>query len=606
MCGLAGILTFSLPAPEDRREAVRRMLKAQRHRGPDGQGMLTDGCCLLGHTRLAVIDTSPQGAQPMSRQGAHLVYNGELYNFQEKRRLLERDGVVFAGNSDTEVLLWLYLKYGRGCLEHLQGIYAFAIWDSRGQTLFCARDPLGVKPFLYYQNRDFFIFASELKGLLAANLVPRELDYKSLGGLLNRGSVPQPASIIAGVNWLPPGHSLAIAPGQAPKIRQFKKLHARRQPNRASYDAVLQEGRAVISGAVRRQMVADVPLGAFLSGGVDSSLLTALMCREHGDIRTFSVGFEDDLDTSSQNESADAALVAAHLGTRHSLVMITGREVLHCLPDLVRGLDHPTVDGINSWLVSGAASRDLTVAISGTGGDELFAGYPWFEAMQKYASQPWWRRWRQKRQGLDFASVFDAQYRIFDQAAVAALCPAARMPDPRPDPLSRLDVLGRVSGMLLSGYTRDQLLADIDTASMWHGLEVRVPLLDENVLEFALNLPPAYKLGGKNSRLPQGSYAATGVKKILLDLAAPLLPPDFSTRTKRGFILPIDGWLRGILKEPLHDILSCAAVRSRNLFNPLEIQKTLDNFHQGRVHWSAPWLLMMVELWCDHVLALRN
>jgi asparagine synthase (glutamine-hydrolysing) len=392
MCGISGVVSKTIIG-DGCRSILINMTGAMSHRGPDGSGIQVKNRCGLGHTRLAVIDTSAAGAQPMTRNGVTLVYNGELYNFQEKRDFLEAEGYSFIGHSDAEVLLALYLHYGESCVQHMQGMYAFAVWDSREQKLFCARDPLGIKPFLYAETAEGFIFASELKALLASGLVSRGVDRAALRALLERGSVPQPASILHGVKWLLPGHSLKLQPGMSPVIDCFRSLQVG-VVDLAGEDwtSIIKHGEDLLGNVLRRQIVADVPLGAFLSGGIDSSLLVALMAREHGDLRTFSVGFEAGLETDSEDETDDAEMVAQHLGVGYTRVMVQEREVYENLRAIARGLDHPTVDGVNSWFVAKAASQDLTVAISGTGGDELFAGYPWFGAMRKFVRRPWKER----------------------------------------------------------------------------------------------------------------------------------------------------------------------------------------------------------------------
>lgn len=573
------------------------------HRGPDGSGIHLEGACGLGHRRLAIIDTSAAGAQPMTRNGVTLVYNGELYNFQEKRSALEADGHGFLGCSDAEVLLALYLHYGEGCIHHLSGMYAFALWDKRDQKLFCARDPLGIKPFLYAETSKGFVFASELKALLASGLVSRDIDRNALRALLERGSVPQPGNILRGVKWLLPGHTLKLQPGKSPIIHCFRPIRAG-SVDLAAADrpTIIKYGENLLCDILKRQMVSDVPLGAFLSGGIDSSLLVALMARECGEVRTFSVGFEGGLETDSEDETDDAAVVARHLGVRHTQIMVQRHEIAENLLHIARGLDHPTVDGVNSWFVAKAASGELRVAISGTGGDELFAGYPWFGAMQSFSRRPWMERLVGRFRGETFATAFNAQYYIFDGLTASSLVPGAQEPMPRPDPLWNADTLSRVTGLVLSGYTRDQLLADIDTAAMWNGLEVRVPLLDENLLDFALSIPETAKIAPGEPLAPTGSYAASGVKRLLLEIGLPLLPHDFAYRAKRGFTLPFDGWLRGILLPVMKDILSVEMTGRRGFFEPHAVQDVLNAFLAGQVHWTRPWLLMMTELWAQEVL----
>jgi len=602
MCGISGVVSKTIIG-DGCRSILINMTGAMSHRGPDGSGIHVENRCGLGHTRLAVIDTSAAGAQPMTRDGVTLVYNGELYNFQEKRDFLEAEGYSFIGHSDAEILLALYLRYGENCVQQLQGMYAFAVWDSHEQKLFCARDPLGIKPFLYAETAEGFIFASELKALLASGLVSRDVDRAALRALLERGSVPQPASILHGVKWLLPGHTLKLQPGMSPVIDCFRPLRVDAVDLAGEdWPTIIKHGEDLLGKVLRRQIVADVPLGAFLSGGIDSSLLVALMAREHGDLRTFSVGFEGGLETDSEDETDDAEMVARYLGVGYTRVMVQESEVYENLRAIAKGLDHPTVDGVNSWFVAKAASQDLTVAISGTGGDELFAGYPWFGAMQKFVRRPWMDRMIGYYRGETFDSIFDAQYRIFDTVAASSLCLGTQAPMPRPDPLQNADTFSRVTGMLLSGYTRDQLLADIDTAAMWHGLEVRVPLLDENLLDFALSLPESAKVAPGDPLAPQGSYAASGVKRLLLEIGLPLLPNGFASRAKRGFTLPIDSWLRGILISEMKDILSIETTAKRGFFEPMAVQNVLNAFLVGNIHWTRPWLLMMTELWAQEVL----
>lgn len=602
MCGISGILSESLTQGH-LSDVLNRITNAMNHRGPDNRAIYIENGCGLGHTRLAVIDPSEVGKQPMTRDGVTLVYNGELYNFQEKRKLLQADGYKFIGQSDAEVLLVLYLRYGESCVQHLQGMYAFAIWDSRKKKLFCARDPLGIKPFLYAQTNEGFIFASELKALLASGFVKREINRDSLRTILERGSVSQPDSILKEVKWLLPGHTLKFQIGREPILNCFRSLRTGVVDlTGAEWPTILDYGKKLLSDVVNRQMIADVPLGAFLSGGIDSSLLVALMLREHRDLRTFSVGFEHGLETAATDETQDAEEVARYLGTDHTQIIIQQKEIADNLRAIAKDLDHPTVDGVNTWFISKAASQYVTVAISGTGGDELFAGYPWFSSMQSFNSRPWINRMIGYFQGENFINTFNTQYYIFDQLTASRLCPGTTANSNRYDPLYYADTLSRVSGLVLSGYTRDQLLADIDTVSMSHGLEVRVPLLDENLLDFALSLPEIAKIAPRDLLAPQGSYAASGVKRLLVEIGSPLLPNGFKYRSKRGFTLPFDSWLRGILSPMLQEILSVNVISQRGFFEPNEVQSVLSSFVSGQVHWTRPWLLMMTELWAQEVL----
>lgn len=602
MCGIAGVISSTITV-DDLSHVLRHMTHSMRHRGPDGSGLHLERPCGLAHTRLAIIDTSATGSQPMTREGVTLVYNGELYNFQEKRASLETDGITFLGHCDAEVLLALYIRYGVHCVEHLQGMYAFAIWDSREKMLFCARDPLGIKPFLFAMTSKGFVFASELKAILASDMVSRNVNHNALRTLLERGSVTQPENILREVNWLLPGHSLKLRLGESPDINCFRSLRVGTIDLKgADWPTIVDLCETNLRNVLRRQVVSDVPLGAFLSGGIDSSLLVALMAREQSNLKTFSVGFESGLETDSEDESDDAAMIARHLGVSHTRVVVHRDEIAFNLRTIAQALDHPTVDGVNSWFVSKIASQELKVAISGTGGDELFAGYPWFEAMQNFARRSWVRRTVSCFCGETFSRTFDAQYRIFDSNTATMLSPETQRPIPRDDPLFNAETLSRVTGLVLSGYTRDQLLADIDTAAMSHGLEVRVPFLDENLLDFALSLPENAKIGFSNPLAPLGSYAASGAKRLLLEIGSPLLPHGFAWRKKRGFILPFDAWLRSILFSEMQDILSVDTTTRRGFFNPVIVQNVMEAFLAKKVHWTQPWLLIMTELWAQEIL----
>jgi asparagine synthase (glutamine-hydrolysing) len=599
MCGIAGLLSNPLQSI-DSRSIVLKMMADLEHRGPDNSGLIQENGCTLGHRRLAIIDTSDTGSQPMAADGISLTYNGELYNYLIERKRLQEEGVTFRGRSDTEVLLRLYLHYGETFLEHLRGIYAFALWDSNKQTLICARDPLGIKPFLYANTGNGFLFASELKGMLASGLISREIDRKALQVLLLRGSVTQPDTILEDVKSLMPGQLLKVKPGKVPVISTFKKMKTGcYDMTGATWPEMVNQGREILHSVLEQQLISDVPVGAFLSGGLDSSLLVALMAQNHAGVKTFSVGFEAGLNTQSEDETNDAALLIKHLNVDHTEIVITPKEVKDIFPTVVRDLDHPSVDGVNSWFISRIASKEVKVAISGTGGDELFAGYPWFKAMQDFVRVPWYKSVQRKLVGNGFAAFFADQYFIFDHQSIERLCFGQRIEWHHPDPLPASDPLSRVTGMLLNGYTRDQLLLDIDTASMAHGLEVRVPYLDESLLEFALSLPESAKIGGNDFNAKAGSYAQSGCKRILMEIAKPLLCEGFMLRQKRGFSLPFDGWLRGIAEPLMLDVLSPETLRKRQWFNPDYTQEVIKGFKMNQLHWTRPWLLMAIELWAQ-------
>jgi asparagine synthase (glutamine-hydrolysing) len=624
------------------------MVAALHHRGPDDRGALAGDSVSLGMARLAVLDPSPAGHQPMATAdgGIHLVYNGEVYNFVDERRRLEQSGVRFRSTSDTEVVLRLYERYGDDFVLRLRGMFAVAIWDARPgpgrERLVLARDHLGIKPLLYAEVAGRVVFASELKALLASGLVAPRIDPAALRTLLTFGSVLQPRTMLAGVRALPPGHRLVAERGTT-RIERYWSLGIDRIPGlrTRSYAEQVDAVASVLEESARLQLVSDVPLGAFLSGGVDSSILVAVMAKALGSpVRTFSVGFESE--GAHLDETTDAERMARHLGTDHTTTIVTGDDVLNRIEAIAAALDQPSVDGVNSYFVSLAARRDVTVAVSGTGGDELFAGYPWFITMvqdtERRSREPWRAfagsiisaaarhpaldallrrrgggRVHRLRRG-SFVGAYGEIYQIFGPVAAARLlsrslaASAGAGAAPHRD-LAALDELPhgsaveRVTALATRGYLTNQLLRDIDAVSMAHSLEVRVPYLDPVVVDTALSLPDAAKLGDVRAANAYGhTYRETGAKRVLIDVGRRWLPADFDVQMKRGFAMPFDAWLRGPLRDVLADALDDASVRRRGLLEPSGVAAARERFARGHASWTEPWLLMMLELWCREVL----
>lgn len=646
MCGICGVWGSS-----DRR-SVEAMVSAMHHRGPDDHGMFDDGQATLGMTRLAIIDTSSGGHQPMVTPDGQiaLIYNGELYNFREERSLLEKNGYHFHSTSDTEVILGMYEHYGDDFLLRVRGMFALAIYDKRRgpgrERLLLARDQMGIKPLLYAQIGSRLIFASEMKALLASGALKPEIDPVSLRLLLTYGAVSQPHTILRDVKMLLPAHRLVVEAGREARIERYWSFGLDRRPGlrERPYEEQVEEVASVLEESVRLQMVSDVPLGAFLSGGVDSSLLVALMARQVSGrrVRTFSVGFEGEGRDIDETDAAERT--ARFIGTDHTRVVVRGEEVRDRIRHIAFGLDQPTFDGVNSYFVSMAARRSVTVAISGTGSDELFAGYPWFSQMaldqMRRHSTPWKslaksllaaaarRRvldplaagrggyWLGRlRGGAGFLSRYYATNPIFGAALTAGLlspglrsaAQAGRSPHYDLLPLDELphgSVLERVTGVCLRGYTTNQLLRDIDAASMTHSLEVRVPYLDPVVADTALSLPDRAKMGplpDSAAAYPR-SYREAGTKQVLLDIGKDLLPAEFDTKAKRGFGMPFGFWLKGPLRDVLLDTLSKEQVKARGLLNAPAVASVRDRFLAGSLEWPQPWLLMMFELWAREVL----
>jgi asparagine synthase (glutamine-hydrolysing) len=598
--------------------------------------------------RLAVLDLSGAAHQPMATEdGAiQIVYNGEMYNFADERRALEGMGVRFRSSSDTEVVLRLYERYGDDFLVRLRGMFALGILDRRRgpgrERLVLARDHIGIKPLLYAEVGARLVFASELKALLASGLVAPTIDPTALRMLLTYGAVLQPRTILRDVKALLPGHRLIVEGGHT-RLERYWSLGVDRQAGlrAASYDDQVDAVAQVLEQSARLQLVSDVPLGAFLSGGVDSSILVAVMTKALGTpVRTFSVGYGDE--GSAVDETREAERMASHLGTDHTTCIVTGDEVRDSVTTIAAALDQPSVDGVNSYFVSLAARRTVTVAVSGTGGDELFAGYPWFITMareaERWAREPWralaesmiaavarhpaFDRLLRRRGGgrlhrlrrAGFVGAYSETYQIFGPVGAARLlapsvAAAAGAGTPPYRDLIMLDELAssspveRVTALATRGYLCNQLLRDIDAVSMAHSLEVRVPYLDPVVVDTALSLPDAAKLGDVRAAKPWGqTYRETGAKRVLIDVGRQWLPQDFDMRPKRGFAMPFDVWLRGPLGDVLDDTVDAPSARRRGLLEPFGVQRVRDRFRRGETSWAEPWLLMMLELWCREVL----
>lgn len=644
MCGICGVWG-NVP-----NEAVEAMVHAMRHRGPDDRGVYRDSCVALGVTRLAVVDVSPAGHQPMQNPDGKvwIAYNGEVYNFQRERKILEAKGYPFLSSSDTEVVLRMYECYGDDFLLKLRGMFALAIYDKRRgpgrERLLLARDQLGIKPLLFAWTGGTLIFASEIKALLASGLIRPRIDPVALRLLLTFGSVYQPRTMLEGIRMLLPGHRLIIEPDRESLERYWslginRQFHLRKQP----YEVMVEEMGRVLKESVQLQLVSDVPLGAFLSGGVDSSILVALTAKEMSHrVKTFSVGFEQE--GAEIDESQDARRMADFLGTDHTHVLVKGTDVRDCIRDIAKALDQPSVDGVNSYFVSLAARQGVTVAMSGTGGDELFAGYPWFIYMimkqrqdsrgriptcfksmaANFTHSPLWDplvltriggRVEKARRWSDFLSEYSYQYQIFDPLTAARLLAPELRGAAQAGRSAHHDLIGldeltggttieRVTGLCLRGYTNNQLLRDIDAVSMAHSLEVRVPYLDVDMVDMALSLPDETKLGKVEMFFgpDKKTYRETGAKRILIDIGRSLLPADFDRQPKRGFGMPFEAWLKGPLRDVFLDSLSESNLTRRGL---LDVQKVLDvrkRFLEGHLSWAQPWTLMMLELWCQEVL----
>lgn len=545
MCGL--FAQWSASAVE-----VGPVLAALRSRGPDDQGEwqhpVAGGLLQLLHTRLAIQDLTPAGHQPMQSADGRfsMVFNGEIYNAPELRQQLERHGVRFRSHSDTEVLLEGFARWGVALFPQLNGIFALAIWDATGQELTLARDRFGVKPLLWWRSPEAWAVASELSVLRAAGLPVRpRLDRVALEQFWQWGAVQAPRTLVAGVQAVPPGHWARWCAGDGPEQWQLQGYASwsgdTYSPSDLSYAEAVAAVATALEQAVARQMLADVPVGAFLSGGLDSAALVALMMGKVATpVRTFSLGFAaDDLSRGVVDERGLAAGTARHLGTQHQEVVLSQADVLAGMEAFWDAIDQPSVDGFNTFLVARAArAQGLTVAVSGLGGDELFAGYPVFERAWRFHTASDVGAGLMGRLPWRLLQRLGWQHRRFARGSVAALAAHRRLhAGERPSAAELLpqelglDPVAQLSRLELRGYMANTLLRDTDAVTMHHGLELRVPLLDNDLVELLLQLPSAYKFRSGSS------------KPLLWDAMADRLPADLAQVPKRGFELPLARWL---------------------------------------------------------------
>jgi asparagine synthase (glutamine-hydrolysing) len=619
MCGLAGIVD-SNGVPEV--QILERARDTLAHRGPDDTGLflnLRRDVALL-FRRLSIIDLTPAGHQPLRNEDGSrwIVFNGEIYNFEALRETLEAAGHRFCSRTDTEVVLHAYEEWGEQCVQYFVGMFAFAIWDDRSRTLFAARDRIGIKPFYYQHLSSGFRFASELKALRALPNGVHEVDHAALWQYLSVGYVCPPRTIYAGINSLPPAHHLrwSAASGALLVSRYWDPLDAYRRGTEAyrgkslDLDALTDELDELLCAAVKLRLRSDVPIGAFLSGGLDSTLVVSLMAAVAGtSVKTFTVGFEErDFD-----EGPAARRIAGFLGTDHHDLLARESDALDLIPRLADYYDEPFADSsaIPTCLVSFLARQHVTVALSGDGGDELFGGYQHYrtiggrlrharaipaiarrllssigEELPDSRAQIALASLRSARGPEEFFDYFTSIWRPYELNRVApGLTP--------PPETSASRVNGTASDLErfmlsdLQRYLPHDILTKVDRASMAASLEARVPLLDHRVVEFVVGLPEGAKIRGNTQKV------------LLRRLLAGYVPTTLTDRPKSGFAVPLSEWLRGPLKWMLDEYLSPARLRKGGVFHPDVVRRVVDRFLGGHIGHARPWALLVYQLWSE-------
>ena len=620
MCGICGDVDLA-GAPDA--EGVRRAARAIAHRGPDAEGFFFEGPAGLGHLRLAILDLE-SGDQPMVRDGVAIAFNGEAYDFAALREELRGKGHPFTTRSDTEVVLRAYLEWGEEFAERVHGMFALAIWDSRRRKLVLARDRLGKKPIYYFVRGSRVVFGSELKALLAHGAAPRELDAEALVQYLACEYVPAPASILRSVRKLPAAH-VAVFDERGFRLRRYWQVP---QP---SHDRVTAEDAArelirLLDRAVAKRLVADVPVGVFLSGGIDSTSIAALAVRHKKPLRTFSIGFIE----QSFDESPWAQLAAARLGTDHVSEKFSGQDCLDLIPAATAQLDEPFADPsfLPTLLLSRFTRKHVKVALAGDGGDELFAGYDPFLAHRPaalVARFPGALRsalravvqrlpTSSRNMSLDFRLKqflrgVDAPPSLRHASWIASFLPeeisAVLEPGLRPlaspevafrQVLEDAELAGVAPGSVdealryyLTRYLADDILVKADRASMAASLELRAPYLDTDVVEFAARLPWRLKM------------SLTRTKVLLRRALRGVVPAEILARPKKGFGIPVAAWIRGPLRPLFEEMLSERALGAAGVFDVAAVRRLLQIHLDGRADLRKPlWTLLMFQLWRKH------
>jgi len=608
MCGIAGLI--GVVGVSNGQEPVKRMMDAMKHRGPDGEGIYIskNNDCVLGHTRLAIIDLSPAAAQPMTNEDSslQLVFNGEIYNFKELRTELESFGHRFRSNSDSEVIIHAYEQWGEKCAERLRGMFAFAVWHENQKRLFLARDRLGVKPLYYYQKDGLFIFASEVRALLASGLIPRKVNPDGVVGFLNFGACPETLTLIDGIRLLEPAHYLIVERGKILLKESYWHFPQQGTKDVSPNEAVAQV-RELLQESVKLRLISDVPLGVFLSGGIDSSAIACVAAATGQRLKTISIVFEE----KRFDESRYSSAVAKRINSEHIEILLTAGDFRQRWRNSLDSMDLPTADGINTWFVSKAAKdAGLTVVLMGLGGDEVFLGYDSFREVQKQIQiikmlsllRPF-IRFLARLHPKDKAPVpflrgnLSARYYLAQRGCIVdrtlkTIINHDFLKETEFNPLEYLSSLiadKPCSSLIdahqvfeLQVYMRNQLLRDADSMGMSHSLEIREPLIDHHLVEYVLSLPIDTRIGNR--------------QKYLLVDAVGSIPRECVERPKMGFTFPFEIWFR---KHLLFDVKEMFFSASKEIFSEKGLTHLWRKFEAGKTHWSRVWAVCVLTYYLE-------
>jgi asparagine synthase (glutamine-hydrolysing) len=614
MCGITGIARFK--HQDNCVEKVRSMNRQIAHRGPDAEGVWSHPFCVLGHRRLSIIDTSAAGNQPFKSDNEDLVivFNGEIYNYLELRKELE-DTHSFKTQTDTEVILASYKKWGIDCVKHFFGMFAFALWDEKQAQLLIARDRLGVKPLYYSDTENGFVFASELRAILSTGWVNRRIDAQAAADYLRYQTVHAPNTIIEGVHMLMPGHRILINSKGIHTERWWDLTDSRvRLDGTESKESIHKHIHELLQSSVELRMRADVPFGAFLSGGIDSSIVVGLMSRiSSHPVNTFSITFNE----QAYDESPYSELIAKRFNTKHTAIQLSADHFLRMVPEALQAMDHPSGDGPNTYVVS-KATRDAGVkmALSGLGGDEVFAGYDVFKRMKALETKQWLNSLPlalRKNAGsllrilkpsaaaekiaaalaqerIDLAHFYPLTRQVLCESEVNRLLKFRPVESNCVELLSqavsgiRMPTLSKVSVLEISTYMQNVLLRDADQMSMAHALEIRVPFLDHRLIEFVLGVSDQHKF----PHTP---------KELLTASVGDLIPREIIDRPKMGFTFPWAVWMKNELKSLCEEQLQ--ALKQVEVLQHDEVMSLWRRFLAGdkRITWSRIWPLVVLGHW---------